>query len=158
MSGCKEPRLVTALPKLKTSTFTRLWNRYTELDKTLMNRKSLLRSLTFPLLVNPLNDDTFHVLSKDNQLLLSASQRQTWSMFKSFRKLFSVPIVHCDSRNVPEEPKDAISGADVIEKNFNARRQQALANPSIGVSEIDIINYINNQTGMDRLKAVFEKK
>lgn len=149
---------MTALPKFKTSTFTRLWNRYKELDQSLTNRKSLLRSFTFPLLVNPVSDDNFHVLSKNNQnFLLSASKRQTWSMFKSFRKLFSVPIVHCESRNIPEESRDSVSGADVLEKNFNNRRQQALVNPSAGLTEIDIIKYIDNQTGMDRLKAVFER-
>ena len=156
MNGCEEPCLRTSLPKFRTPTFTRLWRRYSELDETLISKKTMLKSLTFPLLVSSVKDDNLKVLSKDNQgFLLSASQRQTWSMFKSFRKLFSVPIVYCDSRNLPE---DSVSGADVIERNFNARRQQVLANPSSAVSEIDIINYINKQTGMDRVRAIFDKE
>ena len=123
-----------------------------------MNKKSLLRSFRFPFLDNTLKDKDSHVTKDSQKFLLSASQMQTWSMFKSFRKLFSVPIVYCETRNVQEEPKDSVSGADLLEKNFNTRRQQVLVNPSVGLTEIDIINYIDSQTGKDRLKALFEKK
>lgn len=159
MSSNKKWGVGKSYPQFKTTTFCQLWKHYTAMDKTSLQNTALLKSVSFPLLPS-VEQDRYLCIKRRDCETLSSSQRQTWSMFKSFRKLFSVPVVYCDSTSGKgsEQLSESLSGSDLMEKNYNAYvKKQSVASPYKGVSYTDVVSYIDNQTGMDRLKAVFEK-
>lgn len=157
MSSDKDCGVGKSCPQFKTTTFRQLWKRYTAMDKTALQNTAFLKSLSFPLLPSAEQDRFLQIKRKDCETLCP-SQRQTWSMFKSFRKLFSVPVVYCDSGKGSEELSESQSGSDLMEKNYDAYvKKQHVSSPYESVLYADVARYIDNQTGIDRLKGVFEK-
>ena len=153
---------VVTVPQFKTVTCCRLWKRYLAASENFTNNKSVLKGLKFPLLPTTDPDISFYpdCIVQNN---LSSNQLQTWSLYTRLKELFCIPIVYCEGVQLTEQGSvgelGTASGADVLERNFEARKRHAVSSPGKGfVSKIEIMDFIDGQTGMDRLKGIFDKE
>lgn len=143
----------------KTTTYCRLWKRYTAGNGTFRKNMIFLHRFNYPFIRSNSQDAVVNRTNSDlGKLSLTASQKHILSVLGNFRKLFQLPTtVHCASAQVPKQVTDPVDPTALMEKNYKAFKKHAAASSQTNTTELDVVNYINNQTGMDRLKAVFEK-
>ena len=58
----------------------------------------------------------------------------------------------------PVGTSDSSCGDEVMERSFQTLKERIVSSPARFVTPMDVQLYINSQTGMDRLKAIFEKQ